>query len=454
MTFKMLRPIGWSGIPFSGIFDGTGHTISNIFYRPLEDSAEALEYPGLTHLALFSANSGEIKNVGIVNANMIQYDLYEGFFSVSPLVGENLSGGLVENCFVQDLRGNDAGFSAEGGYHTSMFAVINNGTMRNCYVAVDRITSPTISATGMQARHPFVYQNNGTLEKCYYDAEILTNTTTYTQTEYDGLTALKTAEFLDVNKFLHFDPETNDQIWYSNATYRAEYSSYLKLKYPILRGFEVTTLNNVEYFMIENVNDLVLMSEYIENYQAFRTASYVLTNSVDLNTVSPNAFQFTDAVFSGKLIGAAQGNNGYSVHLADGSVSNNPAIINLKIDKGNSYNGYRCYGFFSVLAGTVEGIDFVNVTINQKDINTVNLAEINTVGVVCGLLEGGSINDVNVDVDITLTNTNNNQSVFLGSQNVGGICGIFGSGISHASEVESHCGGSLFGSGSLFRVWI
>ena len=423
MTFKMLRPIGWSGIPFSGIFDGTGHTISNIFYRPLEDSTEALEYPGLTHLALFSANSGEIKNVGIVNANMIQYDLYEGFFSVSPFVGENLSGGLVENCFVQDLRGNDAGFSAEGGYHTSMFAVINNGTMRNCYVAVDRITSPTISATGMQARHPFVYQNNGTLEKCYYDAEILTNTTTYTQTEYDGLTALKTAEFLDINKFLHFDPETNDQIWYSNATYRAEYSSYLKLKYPILRGFEVTTLNNVEYFMIENVNDLVLMSEYIENYQAFRTASYVLTNSVDLNTVSPNAFKFTDAVFSGKLIGAAQGNNGYSVHLADGSVSNNPAIINLKIDKGNSYNGYRCYGFFSVLAGTVEGIDFVNVTINQTDINTVNLAEINTVGVVCGLLEGGSINDVNVDVDITLTNTNNNQSVFLGSQNVGGICG-------------------------------
>ncbi|MBR6517296.1 MAG: hypothetical protein IKT40_10720 [Bacilli bacterium] len=423
MTFKMLRPIGWSGIPFSGIFDGTGHTISNIFYRPLEDSAEALEYPGLTHVALFSANSGEIKNVGIVNANMIQYDLYEGFFSVSPFVGENLSGGLVENCFVQDLRGNDAGFSAEGGYHTSMFAVINNGTMRNCYVAVDRITSPTISATGIQARHPFVYQNNGTLDRCYYDAEILTNTTTYTQTEYDGLTALKTAEFLDINKFLHFDPETNDQIWYSNATYRAEYSSYLKLKYPILRGFEVTTLNNVEYFMIENVNDLVLMSEYIENYQAFRTASYVLTNSVDLNTVSPNAFKFTEAVFSGKLIGAAQGNDGYSVHLADGSISNNPAIINLKIDKGNSYNGYRCYGFFSVLAGTVEGIDFVNVTINQSDIATVNLAEINTVGVVCGLLEGGSINDVNVDVDITLTNTNNNQSVFLGSQNVGGICG-------------------------------
>ena len=423
MTFKMLRPIGWSGIPFSGIFDGTGHTISNIFYRPLEDSAEALEYPGLTHVALFSANSGEIKNVGIVNANMIQYDLYEGFFSVSPFVGENLSGGLVENCYVQDLRGNDAGFSAEGGYHTSMFAVINNGTMRNCYVAVDRITSPTISATGIQARHPFVYQNNGTLDRCYYDAEILTNTTTYTQTEYDGLTALKTAEFLDINKFLHFDPVTNDQIWYSNATYRAEYSSYLKLKYPILRGFEVTTLNNVEYFMIENVNDLVLMSEYIENYQAFRTASYVLTNSVDLNTVSPNAFKFTEAVFSGKLIGAAQGNDGYSVHLADGSVSNNPAIINLKIDKGNSYNGYRCYGFFSVLAGTVEGIDFVNVTINQTDINTVNLAEINTVGVVCGLLEGGSINDVNVDVDITLTNTNNNQSVFLGSQNVGGICG-------------------------------
>lgn len=423
MTFKMLRPIGWSDAPFSGIFDGTGHTISNIFYRPFEDEAEAGQYVGMAHVALFSENAGTIKNVGIVDANMIQYDLFEGFFSVTPFIGENLSGGLVENCFVQDLRGNDAGFSAEGGYHTMMFAAINNGTMRNCYVAVDRITSPTISSTSMTTRHPFIYENKGTLEYCYYDAEILTNTTTYTQTEYNGLTALKTAEFLDLNKFLHYDPVTNDQIWYSNGTYRSEYSSYLKLKYPVLRGFEVTTINDVEYFMIENINDLVLMSEYVDKYQAFRTASYVLTNSVDLNTVSPNAYIFTDAVFSGKLIGAAQGNDGYSVRLADGSISDNPAIINLKIDKGNSYNGYRCYGFFSVLAGTVEGIDFVNVTINQNDITTVNLAEINTVGVVCGLLEGGSINDVNVDVDITLTNTNNNQSVFLGSQNVGGICG-------------------------------
>ena len=423
MTFKMLRPIGWSDAPFSGIFDGTGHTISNIFYRPFEDEAEAGQYVGMAHVALFSENAGTIKNVGIVDANMIQYDLFEGFFSVTPFIGENLSGGLVENCFVQDLRGNDAGFSAEGGYHTMMFAAINNGTMRNCYVAVDRITSPTISSTSMTTRHPFIYENKGTLEYCYYDAEILTNTTTYTQTEYNGLTALKTAEFLDLNKFLHYDPVTNDQIWYSNGTYRSEYSSYLKLKYPVLRGFEVTTINDVEYFMIENINDLILMSEYVDKYQAFRTASYVLTNSVDLNTVSPNAYIFTDAVFSGKLIGVAQGNDGYSVRLADGSISDNPAIINLKIDKGNSYNGYRCYGFFSVLAGTVEGIDFVNVTINQNDIKTVNLAEINTVGVVCGLLEGGSINDVNVDVDITLTNTNNNQSVFLGSQNVGGICG-------------------------------
>ena len=72
----MLRPIGWEdGHPFEGTFDGQGHTISNIFYRPFESKEEAANYDGLIYLSLFSVNAGTIKNVGIINPNMIQYDL-------------------------------------------------------------------------------------------------------------------------------------------------------------------------------------------------------------------------------------------------------------------------------------------------------------------------------------------------------------------------------------------
>ena len=439
-TFKMLRPIGWNGdYSFSGTFDGLGHTISNIFYRPFESEDEADNYNGLIYLALFSVNTGTIKNVGIINPNMIQYDLYEGIHYATPFIGLNKN--LVENCYVQDLRGNNAGMSAEGGYITTMFAAANSApykgidpidgeekviipTIKNCYVAVDRITSPTIAMTSTNNRYPFVEVNSGIMEHCYFDGHILDLNTTYNKTkEIPGLTSLQTTEFLDQTKFEYYlknKDEIVDQIWFSNATYKAEYSSYLKLKYPVLRGFETTVFNDEEYFVIEDANDLVLMSEYIDQYQAFRTASYLLVNSVDLNTVSENSFIFTDAVFSGKLIGTTNNSDGYSVELADGTTSNHTSIFNLKINKGNSYNGYRAYGLFSVLSGTVENINLVNVTINESDITDVNLSEINTLGAVCGLLEGGTVNNVNVEVDIALTN---GTTTYLGTQQVGGITG-------------------------------
>ena len=423
-TFKMLRPIGWNGdYSFSGTFDGLGHTISNIFYRPFESEEEADNYNGLIYLALFSVNTGTIKNVGIINPNMIQYDLYEGINYATPFIGLNKN--LVENCYVQDLRGNNAGMSAEGGYTTTMFAAANaeNATIKNCYVAVDRITSPTISMTSTNNRYPFVEVNSGIMEHCYFDAHILDLNTTYNKTSIPGLTSLQTTDFLDQTKFEYYTKENDvivDQIWFSNATYKAEYSSYLKLKYPVLRGFETTVFNDEEYFVIEDANDLVLMSEYIDQYQAFRTASYLLVNSVDLNTVSENSFIFTDAVFSGKLIGTTNNSDGYSVELADGTISSHTSIFNLKINKGNSYNGYRAYGLFSVLSGTVETINLVNVTINESDLTDVNLREINTLGAVCGLLEGGTVNNVNVEVNITLTN---GTTTYLGTQQVGGITG-------------------------------
>ena len=37
---------------------------------------------------------------------------------------------------------------------------------------------------------------------------------------------------------------------------------------------------------------------------------------------------------------------------------------------------------------------------------------------------------------------------------LGGVCGVFGGGISYASEMESYCGSPLFGGGGVFCVWI
>lgn len=437
-TFKMLRPIGWKE-PFDGVFDARGYTISNIFFRPFEDITEIQnDYPELIYVSWFSQNTGIIKNLGIINANMIQYNVYEPSILASPFVGINLEEGEIENCFVQDLRKSESGLSVEGGYDVSMFVSDNLGLIKNCYVACDRITSSSITITSASSRHPFCDSNSGTLVDCYYDIDTLTSQgQTYTEPEYVGLTGLKTVQFLTDDFNYKNDNGEFEGIWYSNYTYPVLHASYLKLNYPILKGFDTTTVDNHDYFVVKDVVDFIYLSELIEKYQPFRSSSYLLTNSIDLNSVKPNSYVFSSAVFSGTLKSGYKTNDGYtttyssnvifddnySITLKDGNLSNFNSIINLDINTGNSYNGYNCYGLFGVLAGTVENINIVNTTISLAGIKELNEHEINTIGTVCGLLEGGNIDNVNIYSDIYLSKDKSATSAFLGAINVGGICG-------------------------------
>ena len=200
------------------------------------------------------------------------------------------------------------------------------------------------------------------------------------------------------------------------------------------------TVDNVPK-VTQNRNDY--LSELIEKYQPFRSSSYLLINSIDLNSVKPNSYVFSSAVFSGTLKSGyktvdgytttyssnAIYNNNYPITLADGEVSNFNSIINLDINTGNSYNGYNCYGLFGVLAGSVENINIVNTTITLAGIKQLNEHVVNTIGTVCGLLEGGNISNVNVYSDIYLSKDKSATSTFLGTMNVGGICGTATDGI-------------------------
>ena len=419
-TFKMLRPIAWAdGESFSGIFDGNGHTISNLFYRPFDNVAEVEnDYPGMIYLSWFSQNTGTIKNLGLIDPNVIQYDVYDHAIFVSPFVGSN--NGIVEYCYVQDLRGNEAGISAEGGYEISMFVSSNleNGIIRDCYVAANRVAATTVTLSATNQKHPVIMQNNNEngIVNCYYDIEALTKYGSFNDEQVNGIIPLNTHDFLDEEKFA-YDVDGH-QMWYSSVTYPATYAAYFRETYPILMGFDV---NNDGYFLIETPNQLVYMSELIDQYQIFRETKYLLMNTVDLKTVKPNSFVFTQNVFSGVLKGGPKANDGYNVRHADGTLSDKNAILNLTIDKGNSYQGYHAYGLFSILAGTVENINIVHATINQNDLTSVNLDEINTIGTICGLLDGGTIKDVNVYSSINLQQGTSTK--FLGTENVGGICG-------------------------------
>ena len=74
------EPIGTSSNRFTAIFDGGGNTLSNLFIDRAGDAG------------LFGYSSGSIKNVGLVNVNLV------GTGKVGGLLGRN--NGDVANCFV------------------------------------------------------------------------------------------------------------------------------------------------------------------------------------------------------------------------------------------------------------------------------------------------------------------------------------------------------------------
>ncbi|MCJ7575139.1 MAG: hypothetical protein MUO80_00375, partial [Dehalococcoidia bacterium] len=136
---------GWLPIPqtFTGIFDGQGYEIRDLFInRPDETLAGLFNYVGV---------GGVIKDVGVVNATMT------GNSYIGLLVGEN--GGTVSNSYA---TGNMTGTMAVGG----LVGVINwGGTVSNSYF--------TGSVTGDYSVGGLVgYSYNGTVSNSYSSGNV------------------------------------------------------------------------------------------------------------------------------------------------------------------------------------------------------------------------------------------------------------------------------------------
>ena len=106
------NPIGTSSVPFTGTFNGAGHTIINL----------TINRPGTDYIGLFGYTSGsaKINSLGIENADIT------GSSTVGGVAGTN--GGSVENCYV---TGAVSGKNDNAG---GVVGVISSGALvQNCY---------------------------------------------------------------------------------------------------------------------------------------------------------------------------------------------------------------------------------------------------------------------------------------------------------------------------------
>lgn len=128
--------------PFMGVFDGNGHTISNLEYSSGDKN----------YVGLFAYASGRIINLGLISP-----DIAAGGNYVGSLVG-CLDDGSVTGCYAKDA-------SVSGGRYVGGLVGISAGSMAECY------SSGSVSGIGHVAGLVGLLDLGG-LGRCYSTASV------------------------------------------------------------------------------------------------------------------------------------------------------------------------------------------------------------------------------------------------------------------------------------------
>jgi predicted outer membrane repeat protein len=186
--FKLMSDIDLTGVdffiignrilPFTGVFDGNGHTISNFSYI----STDTYSRVGLFRYVSWG---GEIKDLGLIAPDVdagtgrgvgslvgrlqggtiincyAEGGSVLGDWSVGGLVGKN-DDGTITNCYVQGSR--VSGWSTIGGLVGGNGEDDYSGTITNCYVQGGRVSGDGRIVGGLVGTN---YNGTGTITNCY-----------------------------------------------------------------------------------------------------------------------------------------------------------------------------------------------------------------------------------------------------------------------------------------------
>ena len=145
----------FQGTPFTAIFEGNGHTISNLFVKPPSDQ----RYLGLIG---YIDSSGGVYNLGLVGVYVAGSGVLGSI--IGGLVGENR--GTITGCYA---TGQVLGNGTTGG-----LVGRNGGTITGCYAT----SSVSGLNEGASAIGGLVGQSGGTITGCYATGQVLGGTLT------------------------------------------------------------------------------------------------------------------------------------------------------------------------------------------------------------------------------------------------------------------------------------
>jgi len=421
---KMFIPIGYSFLDstetlhennFTGTFDGQGYVISNLYvagydylvHEELVD-LELVDIALSPYYTMFTTNEGELRNFGLINPTLELLNLHVSITKVSNLVG--LNEGIVDHVFVYDNRTDvlEAGIryrvgSSSGDFQAAGMVHTNTGTFTNSYY-VSKVVMNAAYINKFTSQ-PVLYTNSGTIANLVYDStvyllQVVVGTQTFdVATPNAFATGETTATLKSASSVLN--QVTNHWFFYPYECY------------PLAQGLAYDGDNS--QYLLSDAIDLAFFARLI----GFKTDAigtfgyayyhYVLTNSIDMGTISPTAYRTPSVTFYGTL-------SGYNDEGA--TLGDNFYIHNLTITTGTLRGSLYYAGLFSVLGS---GSIVSDLNINDSSISLTNTdsyySSIFHIGMLSGRMTGGTIEDVLIDVNIDLGTT------AIGETHVGGVVG-------------------------------
>jgi len=152
LTGVAWTPIGTTAAPFTGTFDGNGHTING-----LTVTNTTIKYPSL----FGRINGATVKNLGLTNVNINNTDTNNGN-GVGGIAGM-INNSVIQKCYV---TGNITGYWYVGG----ITGYNNGGTIENCYSTAN-VTATTTNAGATATTAGGIYGGNSsglyTVKNCY-----------------------------------------------------------------------------------------------------------------------------------------------------------------------------------------------------------------------------------------------------------------------------------------------
>ena len=399
-NFIEWAPIGmYYDKPYSGNFDGNGHTVSGLFTYIYDEA--------VVGLFGFVGEGGEIANVGVTESY---------FFSmVSGSICGCLNGGYITNCYAASY----ASGMASGG----ICGIYTNGSITNCFNIGN--VSGSSNVGGIVA----YYVDNVQIENCYYlsgcvdgygignsESDAIGVTVAATAAQFaSGYVANKINDY--AGDWIYYQTLGEDTMPTLNSKHGKVYASW-----PCVSEFSNSRngVSEKEHVFVNGI--CTACGEHEPATWSDDANAYLIANQYQLYWFAElvNSGDYTDA----NAILTADIVVNQNVLNADGELNDDVEDNNFKewTPIGNFDNGYS--GNFNGNGHTVSGL-YTNLTESSSPAGLfgyVDEGEIRNAGVidsyfnsyysggVCGYLENGSIDECY------------STSIVYG-ENAGGVCG-------------------------------